>query len=767
LPQFYKHVIDAIERIPYGGPGSVADNLVDTTGTIFARFGRRSLKLPTVTPRSMPELFAMLTDFRALSGAELGISSEEFAFFGERIWQILTSCSERRMDEYEKRGWWEFIGAEQRSDDYQKLFGIGFTRSVVAALVKLASTKTIDDMFVQYFFDLAEPGISADRVLNGPTNDVWTDPWPAHLRGRGVNYQLDTRVRSIEMDGGVVRGVTVEQDRTVSEARADYYVSALPVEAMAPLVTDRVVRADPGLADIIPLSENTDWMKGIQFYLDDDAPIGPGHQIYIDSPWALTSVSQAQFWPDVDLSRFGDGSIRGAISVVISDWDTLGLNGKSARECTRREIRDEVWDQPKRSLNVEGADVLEDEDLVHWFLDLAVDPLLKTNAESLFVNLVDTWRLRPRAVTAIPNLFLAADYVQTSTDLATMEAASEAARRAVNGILEHSGSDAPPCRLWDLHEPVLLKPWRANDRGATGRVCRGTTPPRSSGCRRWQHSTAGSARSRRRSWTRSARRCTSRTCCPTSGRGRAGRSCSTASPPNRERRPVSCSAPSRRRHGRPPAPLSRSRPRRWRRSPRRAARCALGSRRAEERAASASLRSPDMTAVWETAGIERQLAHYRDLTYRALLEQLPSREPRRYLYDLISGQLSHAGKSLRPALCIATCRAFGGSTEQALPSAVSIELLHNAFLVHDDIEDASLYRRNEAAMYVEEGIPIAINVGDAMNVLSHRLVDREHPRPGCRPLVPGLPRGAAPHPPIGRGPGAGARVDARQRLRPD
>ena len=266
------------------------------------------------------------------------------------------------------------------------------------------------------------------------------------------------------MDGGVVRGVIVEQGRTLSEASADYYVAALPIEVMATLVTDQVVRADPGLANIFPLSTNTAWMNGIQFYLDDDAPIGRGHQIYLDSPWALTSMSQAQFWPDVDLSRFGDGNIRGVISVVISDWDTPGLNGKPARECTRREIRDEVWDQLKRSLNVEGADVLEDEDLVHWYLDLAVDPLLKTNAEPLFVNLVDTWRLRPQAVTAIPNLFLAADYVQTYTDLATMEAANEAARRAVNGILEHSGSDAPPCRLWNLHEPELLEPWRANDR---------------------------------------------------------------------------------------------------------------------------------------------------------------------------------------------------------------------------------------------------------------------------------------------------------------
>jgi uncharacterized protein with NAD-binding domain and iron-sulfur cluster len=464
FPRFYKHVVNTMERIPYRGSRSVADNLVDTTGTIFARFGRRSLKLPTVTPNTVPEMFALLTDLNALFGPELGISPEDFAFFGERIWQILTSCSERRTEEYEKRGWWEFIDAERRSEAYQKLFGIGCTRSVVAAQAKLASTKTIGDMFVQYFFNLAEPGISADRLLNGPTNDVWIDPWVAHLRKQGVVYRLDTRVCSIDVDDGVVRGVTVQKGRELSEATADYYVSALPVEVMATLVDDRLVRADPHLADIFTLSRNTGWMNGIQFYLDEDAPIGRGHQIYIDSPWALTSVSQAQFWPDVDLSRFGEGDIRGVISVVISDWDTPGLNGRSARECTRREIRDEVWDQLKRSLNVEGAALLEDEHLVHWFLDLDVDPLLKTNAEPLFVNLVDTWRLRPQAVTAIPNLFLAADYVQTDTDLATMEGANEAARRAVNGILERSGSDAPPCRLWNLHEPVLLEPWRANDR---------------------------------------------------------------------------------------------------------------------------------------------------------------------------------------------------------------------------------------------------------------------------------------------------------------
>jgi uncharacterized protein with NAD-binding domain and iron-sulfur cluster len=464
FPRFYKHVIDTMERTPYRGSRSVADNLVNSSGTVFPRFGRRSLSLPSLTPLTATTLFSFAHDLGTLFGPGLDISPEEFAFFGERIWQVLTSCSERRMEEYEQIGWWEFIGADQRSADYQKVFGTGCTRSVVAAQARLASTKTIGDMAVQLLFNLAEPGVGADRVLNGPTNDVWVDPWLHFLRSRGVEYEMNARVRSIEMAGDRVSGVMIETDRTVQEVRADYYVAALPVEVMATLVTDQIVRADPGLANAFSLSESTGWMNGIQFYLDDDPPIGPGHQVYIDSPWALTSVSQTQFWSDVDLSRFGEGNIRGVISVVISDWDTPGLNGKTARECTRREIRDEVWEQLKRSLNVEGADVLDDDALVHWYLDLAVDPLLRTNAEPLFVNLVDTWRLRPPAVTAIPNLFLAADYVQTFTDLATMEAANEAARRAVNGILERSGSEAPPCRLWNLHEPVLLEPWRAHDR---------------------------------------------------------------------------------------------------------------------------------------------------------------------------------------------------------------------------------------------------------------------------------------------------------------
>jgi geranylgeranyl diphosphate synthase, type II len=123
-----------------------------------------------------------------------------------------------------------------------------------------------------------------------------------------------------------------------------------------------------------------------------------------------------------------------------------------------------------------------------------------------------------------------------------------------------------------------------------------------------------------------------------------------------------------------------------------------------------------------TAGedFEARLQSYHDMTRRALLRSVPVREPRRHLYDLVPSYPTRPGKGLRPALCIGTCRAFGGSVESVLRSAVTIEFFHNAFLVHDDIEDGSEYRRGSPTLHAEHGLGIALNVGDAMNVLSIR-----------------------------------------------
>src|SRR5579871_451560 len=114
------------------------------------------------------------------------------------------------------------------------------------------------------------------------------------------------------------------------------------------------------------------------------------------------------------------------------------------------------------------------------------------------------------------------------------------------------------------------------------------------------------------------------------------------------------------------------------------------------------------------------LREYGDAARSLLFNYLPAAEPRRYLYDLVADYPMRGGRSLRPSLCIATARAFGAPIEAALHTAVSIELTHNAMLVHDDIEDESEERRGKPTMHAAHGIPIAINVGDMLSLLAMR-----------------------------------------------
>ncbi|WP_019534717.1 hydroxysqualene dehydroxylase [Paenibacillus ginsengihumi] len=460
FPRFYKHIIDTMERIPYGNnPKGVADNLVEGTRLGLARTDGPPVEFLTEFPTSLKDLRALL---KSLFDNRLGVSEREFEHFLDRIWQVMTSCNERRTEEYQDIPWWDFIDAERQSEAFRRVF-TGMTRILVAAKAREANTATVGSVGAQILADMVVPGGSASRILNGPTNEVWIDPWVEYLRQIGVDYHKNARVERIECNDGIITGAIVTKNGETFEVKGDYYIAAFPVEVMAEMVTPEMAATDPSLNNLKKLAESVDWMNGIQFYLKEDVTIIHGHIIYIDSPWALTSVSQRQFWPRFDFSEYGDGQVKGILSVDISDWEKPGiLYGKSARHCSPEEIRDEVWAQLKAGLNVEGKVVLEDSNIHSWYLDEDIHypnpDGLPVNLEPLLVNKVYTWDWRPHAYTAIPNLFLASDYVKTNTDLATMEGANEAARRAVNAILHASGSRAKRCKIWDMYqfEPFLF-----------------------------------------------------------------------------------------------------------------------------------------------------------------------------------------------------------------------------------------------------------------------------------------------------------------------
>jgi geranylgeranyl diphosphate synthase type II len=109
---------------------------------------------------------------------------------------------------------------------------------------------------------------------------------------------------------------------------------------------------------------------------------------------------------------------------------------------------------------------------------------------------------------------------------------------------------------------------------------------------------------------------------------------------------------------------------------------------------------------------------------RSMLDVLPDGEPGRWLYAPMREYPSRVGKALRPALCLAASRAFGADGDDALGIAVAIELLHNAFLVHDDIADGSEMRRGRPTLAASYGMAAALNAGDGLAVVAGQVLRR-------------------------------------------
>jgi geranylgeranyl diphosphate synthase, type II len=116
--------------------------------------------------------------------------------------------------------------------------------------------------------------------------------------------------------------------------------------------------------------------------------------------------------------------------------------------------------------------------------------------------------------------------------------------------------------------------------------------------------------------------------------------------------------------------------------------------------------------------VDAALTRYGALVRSSMAEFLPDGQAPDYLYDLMREYPRRGGKGIRPALLLAACQAYGGSVRDGLGPAVTLEMMHNAFLIHDDIEDASDRRRGGPALHEMHGVGLAVNAGDALACLA-------------------------------------------------
>ena len=503
FPGFYRHLYESMEKIPFPGKASVAQNLVNVQNLNYARFGKDIVSIPSGKLQGFSDILRLLKDWTGPAGVDMPLS--ELMRYWRRMLRFFCSCDDRVNEQYERMSWWEFLKAEGTSVYYRRYFGNG-SRILVAADPRKACARTNGMVAEQLFIDQSE-GL-ADRVLSGPTNATWLFPWTRELvRHPDCRIFLNARITDIEVDGihpSVAHLEVTHRDpatATFSQMsdcdlqdgpllapvpiphagiQADDYIVAVPVEVMASYLYrqdnwTRLALVAPEMQNIVELKTHTQWMNGVVFYLKGDINTVAGHSVYVDTPFALSSIFQEQHWSaHYPLTHYGQGNLTAVCSVIASNWrDTEDndeqlpnggfghIHGASASdtlfsegcwESGKEKLIDELWQDLKASLTVNKIPVLNDANFEFAYIDPAISIRegKLVNDDALLVNRVDGLRLRPAAVTPVSNLFIAGDYIRTHTDLATMESACEAGKRAVNGVLAKHDLSSQACNIYPL-----------------------------------------------------------------------------------------------------------------------------------------------------------------------------------------------------------------------------------------------------------------------------------------------------------------------------
>ncbi len=118
-------------------------------------------------------------------------------------------------------------------------------------------------------------------------------------------------------------------------------------------------------------------------------------------------------------------------------------------------------------------------------------------------------------------------------------------------------------------------------------------------------------------------------------------------------------------------------------------------------------------------GIEESIKTYGAKIDELLRDIIPPHR-KDYLSEPIWHHMRTGGKRVRPAICLITCEALGGNPENAVHFALAVEVMHNMFLMHDDIEDGDTMRRDQPTVWVKYGTANAINAGDYLLACAYK-----------------------------------------------
>lgn len=117
-----------------------------------------------------------------------------------------------------------------------------------------------------------------------------------------------------------------------------------------------------------------------------------------------------------------------------------------------------------------------------------------------------------------------------------------------------------------------------------------------------------------------------------------------------------------------------------------------------------------------------RIASYRDQVNSRLHELMENDVQPESLYVPMRYVLEGDGKRVRPILLLLVNELFNGNTTHAMDVAVSLEILHNFTLVHDDIMDQDHQRRGRPTVHTKWDVGTGILSGDGLLALAYKVL---------------------------------------------
>lgn len=475
FPNFYRCIVDTLKYIPVTDAhkarrgldpslGPTVFDLLDSVGEGGAALGGAVHHIPRA--QSLDGIVGAVTE--TLNAFR--VTPRDIAIFSAEITRFLCTCNDRALITWEHDTLQGFL---ERHDFSPGM--VTFLRSLRALSAMRADKGSLRTLFftaTQMIADFDPAYHLRDALLPGPTDYLMLEPWAQELERLDVVFHPGQTVTSLAF-GPARRGlpsrltrVTFDGPTKAIDATADdVFVLALPFEVARPLLV-----AAPNLPTTLEgvhaiaqrpdnLGDGAEPMVGVQFWLKRDVPIASGHVVYPTARWAITSVSQAQFWRQTFTTSleetFQAPGLQGILSAIVSGWEVESDRiHKAPKDCTPEELAREVFAQivQDSGADLTWADVID----FHVDSDIGFSPGRAHCTTPLWVSPRGSYLNRPNPDLQCGNLFLASDWARTETDVGSMESADEAARRSVAAIAQllplppadHLLPEVRPFRLW-------------------------------------------------------------------------------------------------------------------------------------------------------------------------------------------------------------------------------------------------------------------------------------------------------------------------------